>query len=94
MKILWSPAAIADLEAVRAYIAEDNSTAANRVAQAIRQTVERLAVFPASGRAGRVPDTRELVVPGLPYIVVYTVRENEVRIASVLHGMMRWPDAF
>jgi toxin ParE1/3/4 len=94
MKILWSPAAIADLEAVRAYIAEDNSTVANRVAQTIRQTVERLAFFPTSGRAGRVPDTRELVVPGLPYIVVYTVRENKVRIASVLHGMMRWPEAF
>jgi toxin ParE1/3/4 len=94
MKILWSPTAIAGLESIRAYIAEDNPHAAVKVAQTIRQAVERLCSFPASGRAGRVPETCELVIPGTAYIAAYTVDENQVCIVSVLHGRQRWPEIF
>jgi plasmid stabilization system protein ParE len=49
-----------------------------------------------------VPNTRELVVTGTPYIlpypvaypVAYTVVEEEVRIAAVLHGARPWPEDF
>jgi toxin ParE1/3/4 len=94
MKILWSPTAIADLRAIRAYIAKDNPTAAHRVALSVRDAVERLAQFPNSGRVGRVEETRELVIAGLPFIAVYTASRNKISIASVLHGSRNWPSSF
>jgi toxin ParE1/3/4 len=42
------------------------------------------------GRPGRVQGTRERIITGTPYIVVYRVR-HEVEILRVLHGAMRWP---
>jgi toxin ParE1/3/4 len=42
------------------------------------------------GRPGRVQGTRERVITGTPYLVVYRVR-HEVEILRVLHGAMRWP---
>jgi plasmid stabilization system protein ParE len=40
------------------------------------------------GHAGRVRGTCEWVIPGLPYIIVYQVREDEglVTIDAVFHG--------
>ena len=52
----------------------------------VLHSVERLASFPNSGRAGQVEGTRELVVPGLPYIVVYTCDDTDVSIVGVFHG--------
>jgi plasmid stabilization system protein ParE len=37
------------------------------------------------GRLGREPGTREPVGTRLPYVVVYTVREDAVWIVRVLH---------
>ena len=56
MNIAWSPEAIEDLASLRAYIAEDDPTAARRVVLQILQNVERLLPDnPQIGRAGRVP---------------------------------------
>jgi toxin ParE1/3/4 len=53
-----------------------------------------LTKHPHIGRAGRVPETRELVVAKTPYIVPYRVRGDEVEILAVFHGARRWPDGF
>jgi toxin ParE1/3/4 len=37
-----------------------------------------------------VPATRELVVAGTPWVVVYRVK-NRVEILRVLHGAQSWP---
>jgi toxin ParE1/3/4 len=94
MKIVWSPTAVSDLESIRDYIARDNLTAARKMAARIKESVNRLTSFPHSGRAGRVPDTRELVIPGTSYIVAYIIRDDEVQIAAVLHGKQSWPESF
>jgi addiction module RelE/StbE family toxin len=94
MKIAWSPTAISDLESIRSYIAEDNLKAARRVAIRIKESVNRLIDFPLSGRSGRVPETRELVIPGTSYIAAYTIHDDEVQIAAVLHGKQPWPESF
>ena len=46
VNIVWSPRAIEHLEHLRAYIAQDNPKAANRVAAALLDAVERLAERP------------------------------------------------
>jgi len=94
MKIRWSPTAISDVESIREYIAHDSPSAARRVAQAIKESVGRLRSFPLSGRVGRVPGTRELVIPGTSYIAAYKINSDEVVIAAVLHGRQNWPKSF
>ncbi len=94
MKIRWSPTAVSDLESIRDYIARDSPSAARKIANRIKDSVNRLINFPLSGRAGRVPGTRELVVPGTSFIAAYIIQDDEVQIASVLHGRQRWPESF
>lgn len=95
MIILWSPQAIADLVSLRAYIAEDNKAVAQRVVLRIVRTIEQLlSEHPDMGRPGRVPGTRELVIPQTPYIVPYRVRDNRIQVLRVYHGARKWPDRF
>ena len=92
MNIVWSPEAVEDLVSLRAYIAEDNPAAARRVVLRLIQHVEQLLPDnPQIGRAGRVPGTRELVVP--PYIVPYRLQRTTIQILRVYHGARRWPDS-
>jgi toxin ParE1/3/4 len=46
---------------------------------------------PEIGRVGRIPGTRELVIPGLPYIVPYRVKSAAIQILGVLHTSQEWP---
>ena len=66
-RLEYAPRYFRRLEDIREYIAADNPTAASRVIERIRRAVTRLATSPALGRAGRVPDARELVIPRTPY---------------------------
>lgn len=94
MAIIWRPIALEDLEEARRFIAQDNPAATARVKSAILAAVERLAVHPHLDRAGRVEETRELVVTGTPYIVAYAVRGDRLMILSVLHGVREWLERF
>jgi toxin ParE1/3/4 len=95
MTPVWSPEAIGDLASLRAYISESDPAAAQRVALHIIHNVEALlAEKPEIGRSGRVPGTRELVIPRTPFIVPYRVRGNAIQILRVYHAARRWPDRF
>jgi toxin ParE1/3/4 len=90
MNIAWSPEAIEDLVSLRAYIAEDNPAAAERVVLHIVQNIEQLLPDnPNIGRAGRVPGTREFVIPRTPYIVPIGSSAAQSRFyASIMgHGV-------
>ncbi|HEV2336695.1 MAG TPA: type II toxin-antitoxin system RelE/ParE family toxin [Stellaceae bacterium] len=82
------------LEDIYERIATENPAAAPRVIEQIRIAVERLREFPAIGRPGRVAGTRELVIPGTPYIVPYRIKGEIVQIITVLHSAQRWPERF
>ena len=89
MRIVWLRAAERNLEEQLEYIEQRNPPAADRLAGKIATTVASLADNPHRGRPGRVPGTRELVIPNTPYIVVYTLERDYVRIHRVLHGAQR-----
>ena len=92
MRIRWTEPAAQDFTRICDYIEEHGSpAAARRVALAIYQRVDSLAQFPHSGRRGRRSNTRELVFPDLPYVVVYRVREDVVEINRILHASQNWP---
>lgn len=82
--VIAEPAA-RDLEGIVDYIALDNPAAAERVYREIVQAVQTLPLFPAMGRPGRHPGTRELNVPGLPYLIVYEASARTVTILAVFH---------
>jgi toxin ParE1/3/4 len=87
MKIVWSPEAVEDLVSLRAYIAEDSPATAQRTVRLIIEGIEQL--LPDNlrmGRAGRVPGTRELVIPRTPYIVPYRLQRTTIQIARLSCG--------
>jgi len=48
--------------------------------------VEALRNHPYLGRAGAEPGIRELVIGGIPYIVLYRVQSRRVTIDTIWHG--------
>jgi toxin ParE1/3/4 len=89
--VVWSPRAIDHLTHLRAFIARDNPRVANRIAATLLEAVERLAELPGLGRPGRVAGTRELIVPGTPYIVPYRLRGDRLEVIAVFHTSQKWP---
>ena len=91
MNVEWLPSAARTLGNQLSYIAERNPRAAVDMGDAIEVAVSCLADFPQSARPGRVPGTRELVVPATPFIVVYRIEATGIVILRVLHGAQKWP---
>lgn len=91
MQVRWTAPAAQDLAHITRRIRRDNSSAARAVAKSIYDGCESLANFPYRGRSGRIPGTRELIFPGLPYIVVYRIKEQVVELARIYHSAQDWP---
>lgn len=95
MKIDWAPRALFDLADLQDYIAGDSPEAAVRVVAIVADSVQRtLGENHELGRAGRVPGTRELVIPKITVIVPYRIRGNTLEILRVYHQARAWPDHF
>lgn len=86
MILRWTRRAEADLLDQCDHIAKDDPTLAARIGTEIFTMVEALRDFPHRGRPGRVDGTRELVLPGLPWIAVYTVTDSTIIVLRLLHG--------
>lgn len=86
------PAALGNLERQLQRIAAEDPRAAARVARRVREAVGNLASYPAAGRVGRVPGTRELVVSGTPFVIPYRVAARRVEILRVFHASQLWRD--
>lgn len=86
MKLLFSESAVDDLTRLREFIAQHNPKAAQRVAQRLRGTIQRLVDTPQIGRP--VPDLpgeiRELIFG--KYVARYEVRMDSLFILRIWHG--------
>lgn len=91
MRIRWLRTALRNLEDEAAYIANDDPVAASMVVERVMQSIALLAEHPATGRPGRIPGTRELVVTGTRYLVPYRVVGDEVQILRIFHTSRRPP---
>ena len=74
------------------YIRSQNPAAADRVRTRVLAGVKRLGEFPESGSAWKRAGTRELVLPGLPFIIIYQVKDDMVGVLSLLHTSREAPD--
>jgi toxin ParE1/3/4 len=86
-RVVWSPRALADVEAIAAYIALDSKTFAKTIVRTIVRSTRTLSRFPRSGH--KVPEfddenTRELIA--YSYRIIYTLEPKQVTIAAVIHG--------
>lgn len=90
--IIWSPQAIDDVLGIQAYIRSDSARYAELVVRRIIASVERLSLFPESGRMvpeRHDPETREVILR--PYRVVYRYRGSVVEIVTVFRGTREFP---
>jgi toxin ParE1/3/4 len=92
MKVFWLRNALKNLHQAVSYIAKDDSKAAAQVASRIREVAQNLASHPYIGRSGRVEGTRELVIPGLPFLMIYRIKNNRVEILRIHHTAQLWPE--
>jgi plasmid stabilization system protein ParE len=89
LKVIIHEAACNDLENIVGWIAKDSPTSARSVAERVLDTIEnKIPLFPRIGRIGKVEGTREWILRGLPYIVVYQIDEarEAVTILGIFHG--------
>ncbi len=91
MRVRWLRTALRNLDEDATYIAADDPGAARLVVERVLNAVEGLATHPEIGRPGRVPGTRELVVPKTRYIVPYRVRGDSIEVLRVFHTSRRLP---
>ena len=91
MHLRRSEAAAAYLERIAAYLFVHAPTRAPGLVRSIYEAPEALLSFPHRGRPGKKAGTRELVLSPLPWIVVYTVRDDVVHVVRILHGAQLWP---
>lgn len=90
-RVLWTATAVSDLEQIANYLGERTPAHSARIVRAIYELVDSLHYSPSRGRAGRKPGTRELVASKLPYVLIYRLRSDDVRLLRILHGAQKWP---
>ena len=87
--LIWTESAIADMENIYDYIANDSPMYAQLNAETIIKSVERLKRFPESGR--RLPEFpnlphREVIVGNYRVVYRYNSNSGEANIVAVVHG--------
>lgn len=81
----FTRSAVGDLERLRAFIAEKNPQAAERISRLLRNTIRYLIDHPELGRElDELRDVRELIARD--YVVHYRTDGEAVTILRVWHG--------
>lgn len=86
-EVVWSPAALEDVESLAEYIARDSEFYARAVVDKILDVAARLKDFPFAGRM--VPELgdenlRERLV--YSYRLIYRLEPNAITILALIHG--------
>ncbi|WP_258087133.1 type II toxin-antitoxin system RelE/ParE family toxin [Xenorhabdus bovienii] len=90
MKVIWTPQALQDSEAIWEYLVTKNPVAAVKMDELFETAAERLIEFPYMGHAGEISGTFE-VFPYENYRLVYEVSGESVWILALVHTSQLWP---
>lgn len=88
MQVIWSPAALREIEHIYRYIAQFNPCAAKDMVMEILAAGDSLENFPYRGRTVRGTQLRESTLVH-PYIIRYRIAGDHVRVLRVRHGARR-----
>jgi addiction module RelE/StbE family toxin len=91
LSIEWRSRALDDIASAQNYLSDRNPEAARRILERILQRSRELEDFPEMGKPGRLQGTRELLVPGSPYVLIYRIGCDAIDILRVLHTKRDWP---
>ena len=93
MHPLWTDQALVGLDELRRYyVSRGSPETAIELAALLAQAADGLVGLPYLGRPGRSKGTRELVIPHVPFILVYQVESRRPHILAVIHGAREWPE--
>ncbi|MBF8276838.1 MAG: plasmid stabilization system [Candidatus Brocadiaceae bacterium] len=87
VEIKWTPQSLEDIETIANFIARDSNYYARMFAVKVFAVVDRLELFPESGRV--VPELkrkeiREIIIGN--YRVIYRIRGNLIEVLTVYHA--------
>lgn len=91
VRVLRTKSAESDLDAIADYYGALNPMAALHLLDRIAETEATLSEYPYIGRVGRVSETREAVITGTPFILIYALQTSALIVLRVLHGRQQWP---
>jgi toxin ParE1/3/4 len=92
MDLRWTKRAAKDLAQICDYTESHFGMAqAGRAGRVVYSAAESLKEMPLLGRAGRKSGTRELIIAGFPFIIIYRARTECVELLRILHAAQRWP---
>ncbi|HHK73544.1 MAG TPA: type II toxin-antitoxin system RelE/ParE family toxin [Rhizobiales bacterium] len=92
MKLRYTQQARRDLDSLYHYVAREDPNAAQGVVERMAAMIDHLPEHPALGLRGRMAEVLELVIPNLPFVVVYEVSKKHIDILAIIHKSRRWPD--
>ena len=92
-RIVWTIAAVKDLDDIGAYIAKSSPQSAYHVSIELYEAPERLERFPQSGEqlVGYSQEVRQILKHG--YRIVYQIRGDTCWIVALIHGSRDIDDA-
>jgi toxin ParE1/3/4 len=86
MRLRWTPEAADHLQEIYDSYQAKSPVAAQPVIASIQAGLAQLRQFPYTGRLGLRAETRELILTGVPYLIVYRIRYDTVEILGIRHG--------
>lgn len=94
-RLIWSPDAHLDLREIAEFIEEDDPVAARKFVRLVLQTIERLPLFPESGRI--VPEFSDPLIREVirqPCRIVYRLNHHraQLEILRIWHAKRGIPD--
>ena len=90
-QVVWSPSALADVDAIAEYIARDSADQAALFTTRLFEATDRLQDYPLSGRViPEIGDVSWREIPCGPYRIMYRVEGDQVWIVGVVHGARDW----
>jgi toxin ParE1/3/4 len=90
MRLRWTPTSADDLQNISDYLHQQHPQLAQPTVRRLYAEIRELSRFPSRGRPGREPGTRELVLTGLPYVIVFRSTDQVVEILRMHHGSQDW----
>jgi toxin ParE1/3/4 len=90
VKVVWTPEAENDRDAIWNHIVAGNPQAAIRTDQLFSDSAALLADFPLLGHPGRIRGTREFVIHE-NYRLIYEIAGQTIWLLALVHSAQQWP---
>jgi toxin ParE1/3/4 len=89
MKVRYTETALSEVDEIFAYIANYSVVAAAAVVERVDELIGQLSEFPYMAQETDNARVRKFPLGRFPYVIYYTVEQDEVVILHIRHGARR-----